>query len=275
MFSCEAQLFLRFLALGFRNLPLYPGPEKRSFLSKMSQKPSPCTASTQPKTKPEDISASFPVENRIPPPPRKTDSDISKVKKACCPTCPAARAPGAGDVQACRKLFPRTLFATASREPYRFARRLICPVTHAPSAKKQHTCSCRFPDDAQDSGKARRLPPHPFQNAQGTCPSLLSFKETAASRSRQRLSEKLLSRQTPRQPLLPCPTARAFQKSSAGNFSLPPRRNRKSPFLPPSGCFIPQNLPCFTASIGRIRHPLKTAKGMPLSGHPFRLFLSA
>lgn len=83
MFSCEAQLFLRFLALGFRNLPLYPGPEKRSFLSKMSQKPSfsPCAASTQPKTKPEDISASFPVENRIPQPPGKTDNDISKFKK--------------------------------------------------------------------------------------------------------------------------------------------------------------------------------------------------
>ena len=136
MFSCEAQLFLRFLALGFRNLPLYPGPEKRSFLSKMSQKPSPCAASTQPKTKPEDISASFPVENRIPPPPRKTDSDISKVKKACCPTCPAARAPGAGDVQACRKPLPRALFTTVSRKPYRFARRLICPATHAPSAPK-------------------------------------------------------------------------------------------------------------------------------------------
>ena len=137
MFSCEAQLFLRFLALGFRNLPLYPGSEKRSFLPKRSQKPSfsPCAASTQPKTKPEDISASFPVENRIPPPPRKTDNDISKLKK------PAVRRvqPQGLREQATFKHAESPFPGRSSRllqESRTVARRLIRPATHAPSDPK-------------------------------------------------------------------------------------------------------------------------------------------
>ena len=136
MFACTAQLFLRFLSIGFRDLAPYPGLEKSSFLLKRSQKTSfsSCAASTQPKTKPED-SCFLPGGEPDPTAfPEKWTTIFRRSKRpAFRRVPPQGLIPGSDASQACRSL-PPMLFTTASREPYRFAHRLICSVTHAPAA---------------------------------------------------------------------------------------------------------------------------------------------
>ncbi len=278
MFSCTAQLFLRFLPLGFRNLPLYPGPEKRSLLPKRSRKPSfsPCAASTQPRTKPEDFLPPSRRRTGSPRLPEKRTTIFRRSKKPAVRHAPPQELREQATFKHAESPFPGRS-SRLIQESRTAARRLIRPRHMLRLSQKQHPCSCRFPDDAQGSGKADACPAS-FSEHSRSLPffAFPFFKETAASRSTQRLSEKFLSRQTPRRTLPPCPTARISRKSArrklrplfrhaeTGRLLSSPLQDVSSPKICPA-----------SPPPSEIRHSLKTAKGMPLSGHPFRLFLSA